>query len=185
MSSTSVIVPPVWFRAGNACAGRSSDPRRSGRHEPCRRFLAKLMTEKLDRLVGRRRLTCAHGEQHLHVRTDARDAEQASLLIDETLERRHIVALVREEMDVSTPGSRSPLRVPIMKPPVGEPALRRRRRAPHAGVSAQRPIDRPARGGRGGYALHAPSWRARTPEVRTRSATRDCDWHARCNSFRG
>ena len=60
--------------------------------------LAELMAEELDR-VGRRRLTCAHGEQHLHVRADAGHAEKAGLVIDEACERRHVVAFVRQEMD--------------------------------------------------------------------------------------
>ena len=55
----------------------------------------------------------------------------------------------------------------------------------HADVSAQRPIHRPALGSRGGYMLHAPAWKARLSRSVARSATSDCDWHARCNSFAG
>ena len=50
--------------------------------------LAELVAEERYR-VGRRRLMCAHGEQHLHVRADAGHAEKAGLVIDEACERRH------------------------------------------------------------------------------------------------
>src|SRR5439155_22201988 len=60
--------------------------------------LTELMGEELYR-VGSRRLTCAHGEQDLHVSTNAGHAEKAGLVIDEAFERRHVVAFVRQKMD--------------------------------------------------------------------------------------
>ena len=153
------------WRTGAACSPMPAGE--DQRVEPAQRggqradVLSRLIAEQRDRLGGARSELAAF-EQVAHVRAAARDAEEPRLPIDEFVQSAGVMPLFASRYS-STPGSRSPERVPIMSPPVGRETHRRvaRRRPPRtAAMLAPLPrcamITRPSalRRGNGAQRLH-------------------------------